>query len=126
MKELESRITENGIDYVLIGDYYYPDLKLPKDEEPYYGKYGSMRLNYIKEYKKGLYSSLRMEGRLISHLNEIDNVANRQMEILVRQMMKRQGITEDMKSENWIGWLGAVNNIRNTAEEIVCNELIYQ
>lgn len=126
MKELEPRITENGIDYVLIGDYYYPDLELPKDEEPHYGKYGSMRLNYIKEYKKGLYSSLRMEGRLISHLNEIDNVANRQMEILEHQMMKRQGITEDMKSEDWIGWLGAVNNIRNTAEEIVCNELIYQ
>lgn len=126
MKELKQRITENGIDYVLIGDYYYPDLELPKDEEPHYGKYGSMRLNYIKEYKKGLYNSLRMEGRLISHLNEIDNVANRQMEILERQMMKRQGITEDMKSEDWIGWLGAVNNVRNTAEEIVCNELIYQ
>ncbi len=126
MKELEPRITENGIDYVLIGDYYYPDLKLPKDEEPHYGKYGSMRLNYIKEYKKGLYSSPRMEGRLISHLNEIDNVANSQMELLERQMMKRQGITEDMKSEDWIGWLGAVNNIRNTAEKIVCNELIYQ
>lgn len=87
----------------MIGDYYYPDLKLPKSEEPHYGKYGSMRLNYIKEYKKGLYSSHRMEGRLISHLNEIDNVANRQMKILVRQMMKRQGITENMKSENWIG-----------------------
>lgn len=126
MKELEPRITENGIDYVLIGNYYYPDLELPKDEEPHYGKYGSMRLNYIKEYKKGLYSSLRMEGRLISYLNEIDNVANMQMEILVRQIMKHQGITENMKSEYWIGWLCAVNNIRNTAEEIVCNGLIYQ
>ena len=50
MKELEQRITENGIDYVLIGDYYYPDLKLPKDEEPHYGKYGNMRLNYISYF----------------------------------------------------------------------------
>lgn len=52
MKELEQRITENGIDYILIGDYYYPDLELPKDEEPHYGKYGNMRLNYIKEHKR--------------------------------------------------------------------------
>lgn len=126
MKELEQRITENGIDYVLIGDYYYPDLELPKDEEPHYGKYGSIRLNYIKEHKKGLYSLLRMEGRLIHHLNEIDDTANEQMEMLVRQMMQRQGITEDMKSENWIGWLRAVNNIYSASEEIICNELIYQ
>ena len=105
MKELEQRITENGIDYTLIGDYYYPDLELPKDEEPHYGKYGSMRLNYIKEHKKGLYSSLRMEGRLIHYLNEIDDTANEQMEMLVRQMMQCQGITEDIKSEDWLGWL---------------------
>jgi Predicted transcriptional regulators len=77
----------NGIDYVLIRDYYYPDLKLPKDEEPQYGKYGSMRLNYIKEHKKSLYSSLRMEGRLTRHLNEINDTANEQIEILVRQMI---------------------------------------
>lgn len=126
MKELEQRITENGIDYILIGDYYYPDLELPKDEEPHYSKYGSMRLDYIKEHKKGLYSSLRMEGRLIRHLNETNDTANEQMEILVRQMIQCQGITEDMKSENWLGWLGAVNNIHSAAEEIICNELIYQ
>ena len=125
MKELEQRITKNGIDYVLIVDYYYPEVKLPKDEEPHYGIYGSMRLDYIKEYKKGLYSSLCMKGKLISHLNEIDDIANKQMEILVRQMMKHQGITEDMKSEDWIGWLGAVNNIHNSAEEIIYNEIIY-
>lgn len=126
MKELEPRITENGIDYVLIGYYYYPDLELPKDEEPHYGKFGSMRSDYIKEYKKCLYSSLRMEGRLIHHLNGIDDTANEQMEMLVRQMMQCQGITEDMKSENWIGWLGVVNNIHSASEEIICNELIYQ
>ncbi|MFG6368946.1 MAG: TnpV protein [Lachnospiraceae bacterium] len=126
MKELKPRITEKGIDYVLIGDYYYPNLEFPKDEDPHYGKYGSMRLNYIKKHKKGLYSSLRMEGRLISHLNEIDDAANEQMEILVQQLMKHQGITENLKSEDWLGWVRAVNNIRNAAEEIVCNELIYQ
>ncbi len=126
MRKLEQRITENRIDYVMIGDYYYPDLELPKDEEPHYGKYGSMRLNYIKEHTKGLYSLLRREGRLIRHLNEINDTANEQMEILVRQMIRHQGITEDMKSENWLGWFGAVNNIHSAAEEIICNELIYQ
>lgn len=110
----------------MIGDYYYPDFELPKDEEPHYGKYGSMRLNYIKEYKKGLYSFLYMKGELISHLNEIDDTANEQMEMLVRQMMQRQGIVEDMKSEDWIGWLLAVNNIHSASKEIICNELIYQ
>ena len=97
MKELKTRITENGIDYVLIGDYYYPDLELPKDEDPHYGRYSSMRLNYIIEYRKGLYSSLRMTGRLISYLNGIDDMANEQMEILVRLMMKLQEIAENMK-----------------------------
>jgi len=67
-----------------------------------------------------------MKGRLISHLNEIDDIANEQMELLVWQMMKCQRITEEMKSEDWIGWLGAINNIHNAAEEIVCNKLIYQ
>ena len=81
-----------------------------------------MRLDYIKEYKKVLYSSLRMEGRLIHRLNEINDTANEQMEILVRQMIQRQGISEDMKSENWLGWLGAVNNIHSVAEEIICNQ----
>lgn len=101
-------------------------MELPKDEEPHYGKYGSMRLNYIKKHKKGLYSSLCMEDRLIHHLNKIDDTANEQMEILVRKMIQCQGITEDMKSEDWLGWLGAVNNIHSSAEEIICNELIYQ
>lgn len=67
-----------------------------------------------------------MEGRLIHYLNEVDDTVNEQMEMLVRQMMRCQGITEDMKSEDWLGWLGAVNNIHSTAEEIICNELIYQ
>lgn len=64
---------------MLIGDYYYHDLELPKDEQSHYGKYGSMRLNYIKEYKKGLYISLRMTDRLISYLNGIDDMTNEQI-----------------------------------------------
>lgn len=76
MKELEQRIKENRINYVLIEDYYYPALKLPKDKEPHYSKLGSIRLDYIKKYIKCLYNSLRMEGKLIHHLNEIDDTAN--------------------------------------------------
>lgn len=124
MKELEQRIMKNGIDYVLIGDYYYPDLKLTKDGETHYGKYDCMRLDYINEYKKCLYSPLRMKGRLIPHLNEIDDTANEQMEMLVRQMMQYQGIIEDIKSGDLIGWLRAVNNIHSAA--VICNEFIHQ
>lgn len=125
MKELAPRITENGIDYILIGDYYYPDLKLPEDEEPHYGKYGRMRLKYLKNHRKGLYSAFRLEGRLVAHLNEIDDNANEQMDILVQQMAKQQGVTEIMKSEDWLGWLGKMNNIRQCAEEIILVEMIF-
>ncbi len=103
---------------------YYPNL-VSKDEEPHYGKYGRMRRQYLKEHRPAIYSLCMLEDKLTEHLNDVDDEAQERMDILVRQMMKKQGITEELKARDQMAWIGAVNGIRNMAEEIVCNEIIY-
>ena len=115
----------NGLSYKLHGDYYLPDLVLPEEEPVTYGKYGMLRRIFLKEYKKGIYSLLLTQGKLVEHLNQVDRDANDKMELLVRQMAKRQGVTEKLKEENQMLWVGRMNNINNAAEEIVLKELVY-
>ncbi|QIB55525.1 TnpV protein [Blautia producta] len=115
----------NGLSYTLHGDYYLPDLVLPEEEPVTYGKYGMLRRIFLKEYKKGIYSLLLTQGKLVEHLNQVDRDANDKMELLVRQMAKRQGVTEKLKEENQMLWVGRMNNINNAAEEIVLKELVY-
>ena len=95
------------------------------DEEPHYGKYGMLRRTYLKEHRPAMYSLYMLEDRLTEHLNTVDDEAQERMDILVRQMMERQGITEELKVCDQMEWVRAVNGIRNMAEEIVLNELIY-
>lgn len=122
----QSLYEELGGTYTLGEDgMYYPDLEIPKDEELRYGKYGRMRLNYIKEHRPWLYTELLFDGKLVSHLNSIDDTAHQRMELLIRQMQEQQGVNEELKARDQMGWVGAYNNIRNAAEEIVLNELIY-
>ena len=116
---------KTGISYTLYGDYYLPDLELKEQEEANYGKYGILRKNFLKEHRSGLYSSYLLTGKLTEHLNEGDQQARKRMEVLVRQMMEKQEITEELKAQDQMAWVGAVNNIRNAAEEIVCNEIIF-
>ena len=104
---------------------YYPDLELPEEETPRYGKYGRMRHTYLREHKKAYYTTLLFDGKLVAHLNEIDDVANAQMELITKQMAKNQGITEALKAKDQMAWVGAMNNIRNAAEEIIAAKLIY-
>ena len=104
---------------------YYPNL-VSTDEEPHYGKYGMMRKTYLKEYRPAMYSLYMLEDRLVEHLNLVDDEAQERMEVLVHQMMERQGITEEMKARDQMEWVRAVNGIRNMAEEIVLKELIYR
>ena len=85
-----------------------------------------MRKTYLKEYRPAMYSLYMLEDRLTEHLNAVDDETQEKMDILVRQMMKRQGITEEMKARDQVAWVGMVNNIRNAAEEIVLKELIYR
>ncbi len=104
---------------------YYPNLELPEEETPRYGKYGRMRHAYLREHKKAYYTTLLFDGKLVAHLNEIDDAANTQMELVTKQMAESQGITEALKAKDQMAWVGAMNNIRNAAEEIVFSELIY-
>ncbi len=114
-----------GGTYTLRADgMYYPDLTIP-EEEPHYGKYGRMRLRHLKEHHKVLYNTLLLDGELVKHLNEVDDTANQRMEFLTLQMQEHQGENEALKVRDQMGWVGACNNIRNAAEEIVLSELIY-
>ena len=123
---MKSTFEKIGGTYILGADgIYYPNL-VSTDEEPHYGKYGMMRKTYLKEYRPAMYSLYMLEDRLTEHLNTVDDEAQERMDILVRQMMDRQGITEELKVRDQMEWVRAVNGIRNMAEEIVLNGLIYR
>ena len=102
-----------------------PDLYLLQNETPMYGKYGFLRLEYLKECKRVLYINYLTQGKLVKHLNDMDIEATERIEFFVEIMKQRQGITEKLKAQNQIEWVGLMNNIKNSAEEIVLNELIY-
>ena len=122
---MKSTFEKMGGTYILGADgIYYPNL-VSTDEKPHYGKYGMMRKTYLKEHRPAMYSLYMLEDRLVEHLNAVDDEAQERMDILVRQMMERQGITEELKVCDQMEWVRAVNGIRNMAEEIVLNELIY-
>lgn len=123
---MASLFEEMGGTYTLGADgMYYPDLELPEEEAPRYGKYGRMRHTYLREHKKAYYTTLLFDGKLVAHLNEIDDAANDRLDLIVKQMAKIQGINEALKSRNQMSWVGAMNNIRNAAEEIVLSEIVY-
>ena len=123
---MKSTFEKMGGTYTLGADgIYYPNL-VSTDEEPHYGKYGMLRRTYLKEHRPAMYSLYMLEDRLVEHLNLVDDEAQERMNILVRQMLEKQGITEEMKVRDQMEWVRAVNNIRNAAEEIVHNEIIYK
>ena len=122
---MKSTFEKIGGTYTLgVDGIYYPNL-VSTDEEPHYGKYGIMWKTYLKEHRPAMYSLYMLEGRLTEHLNAVDDEAQERMDILVRQMMDRQGITEELKVRDQMEWVRAVNGIRNMAEEIVLRELVY-
>ena len=104
---------------------FYPNLALPEQTNYPIGKYGRMRHTYLREHKKAIYTALLFDGKLVAHLNEIDDAANAQMEHLTRQMARTQGISEALKAQDQMAWVSAMNNIRSTAEDIVLTELIH-
>ena len=123
---MASLFEEMGGTYTLGTDgMYYPNLELPEEETPRYGKYGRMRHTYLREHKKAYYTTLLFDGKLVAHLNVIDDAANTQMELITKQMVKNQGITEALKAQDQMAWVSAMNNIRSTAEDIVLTELIH-
>ena len=99
--------------------FYLPNLTLPRKEEASFGRYGRLRIKYLKEHRRVLYADLLTSGELTQHLNEIDRQAQEMLELLVKQMAQEQGVTEQLKAEDQMAWVGAMNNIRSAAEEVV-------
>ena len=119
-------IGENGISYTKGTDgIYYPDLKLPEGEDYEIGRYGNMRLEYLKNHRKGLYLDLLTSGKLNRHLYECDEECSARMEFLTEQMKAGAGITEELKEKEQMKWVGLMNNVRSATEEIVLKELVY-
>ena len=118
---------EVGGTYVRQGDYYLPCLSLPaeKENKPI-GVWGQRHLRYLKQHRKVLYTNLLTSGKLNSYLADIDKQAQDMFLRLVKQMAEREGVTEQLKAENQMEWVGRMNNIRSKAMEIVTAELIYQ
>ena len=126
-KELkESYIDEKtGIEYRLVGDYYVPNLILKKEEKIILNKYGRARLKFLKENRKAEYTIMFINGTLNKHLKEIQETALQRVEVIIVQLKEKNHLTEEMKNTDQLYWVGMMNNFKNTAEEIVLNELIY-
>ena len=123
---MEKYITQNGIKYELKGEQYYPMLRMVEQEEHSIGKYGLLHRDYIKQHKRGTYTTLLTEGRLNAHLLEIDAQANEMVEAIVANLARERGIDEELKASDALKWVSEMNNIKASAEEIVLREVIYQ
>ena len=124
MEKLKERITENGIDYILVGDYYIPDLKLPEENRPI-GRYGRLHREYLKQEHPARYSSLILTGKLWTYLADLNEQAEERLDLIMEQMKAAEGVTEELKARNQLEWVGRINNIRSRAEEIIKSEMIY-
>ena len=110
---------KNGLWYELQGDYYIPCLKLPEEEQQPIGVWGQRHLRYIKQNRKALYLNLLTSGKLNGYLADLDKQAEEMFSQLVKQMAECEGVTEKLKADNQMEWVGRMNNIRNRAIEAV-------
>ena len=115
---------KNGMGYTLHGDYYLPDLVL-REEEPTYVKYGMLRKQFLKEHRSARYQYMLLTGKLNEHLNQIDQEAREQVEMLMKQMAEKKGVTEELKAQDQMKWVRLMNNIKASAEEIILKNMVY-
>ena len=116
--------TKNGLTYVLNGDYYIPLVEVPHDDRPI-GKYGRMRMQYLKEQRPGKYSSLILSGKLHEHLVEVNECCTRMKLMLVVETAKKQCVTEELKARDQLAWVRMMNNIDSSVEEFILSEYVY-
>ena len=114
-----------GIEYHLEGDYYIPNLVMPKQDKITLNKYGRMRLKFLKEYKKADYTIMLMNGTLNTHLKELQETADNRVQQIISELKAKSNLTEDMKNTDMLYWVGTMNSIKTQAEENVFSELIY-
>ena len=112
-----------AVTYRTEGDYQLPNLTVP--ETPTVGKYGMLRRSYLRNHRNGIYTGMLLSGKLNSHLEEIDRQASEMLESLTAQMAQSQGVTESLKASDQMKWVGLMNSIRASAEEMVLTELVY-
>ena len=122
---MENKKSINNMEYVLVGDYYIPDLKLPH-EERLIGKYGQMHREYLKEHNPMMFNDFVLEGQLWAYLADLNEQAQERLSLSVEQMKVSEGVTEELKASDQMAWVRAMNSIRNRAEEIVLNEIVYR
>lgn len=115
----------NGLDYVLVGDYYFPALILAEDSRPV-SRWGRTYKRYLKEHHPARYQALLLSGRLNTYLADIDVQAEEQLELIIQQMAEREGVDEELKAVNQMEWVRRMNNIRNCAEKIILTEFVYE
>ena len=127
MTEMKKHIYDehNGLWYELIGDYYIPVLTLPSEEQRPIGKWGRTHRDYIKEHRPVLFNDLVLSGQLWTYLADLNEQAQECLSLIVEQMKASEGVTEEVKATDQMAWVGAMNSIRNRAEEIILREMIY-
>ena len=122
---MKDKIIKNGIEYVRQGDYYIPNLTVPDETEYQIGKYGRLRRTFLKEHHNWLYSTMLMQGTLLKHLAEIDEICHSTLKDMMSKMAEQEGVTEQLKADNQMLWVQKVNSIRNRAEEVILREYVY-
>lgn len=112
------------LNYIRCGDYYIPDIKLPEETRPI-GRFGRLHRDYLREHNPLRFDDLCLSGELWTYLADLNEQAQSRLEIIIEQMKVTEGVTEDLKAADQMAWVGAMNSIRNRAEEIILTELIY-
>lgn len=125
--ELKDRFIDEktGIEYIRNGDYYLPNLVLAEQKKIQLNKYGRLRLDYLKNHKKAEYAILFMDNKLTDHLEEVQEIAAKRVEEIIKSLKEQSNLTEEMKNTDQLYWVGMMNNFNNQAEEIILKELIY-
>ena len=118
-------IRDDRLGYLQIGDYFIPDLKLPQENRSI-GKYGRMHRDYLQEHNPIRFDDLVLEGKLWTYLADLNEQAQDRLQLIIRQMREAESVNDELKEDNQMAWVQAMNSIYNRAEEIVLNELIYR
>ena len=119
-----SQLLSCEFNYTLVGDYYIPNIALPEENRPI-GKWGRLHREYLKEHHPILFNDLVLSGQLWTYLADLNEQVQERLSLIVEQMKVSEGVTEELKAADQMVWVGAMNSIRNRAEEIIFRELIY-
>ena len=117
-------IRENGLGYLQTGDYFIPDLKLPQENRSI-GKYGRMHRDYLQEHNPIRFDDLVLEGKLWTYLADLNEQAQNRLQLIIKQMQEAESVNDELKENNQMAWIQAMNSIHNRAEELVLHELVY-